>query len=109
MVIVPGWIDDRRERLVPVDVSVRIRTPNCEQRATVTDLSVSGLGITWCPSLPAGSKVVVELPNNRELEAEVIWSHGSTIGARLMAPLDHDDAIFMKILHWRRAARLGER
>jgi hypothetical protein len=106
-VIVPSWLDKRRDRRIPVGVSVMIAGPSGRLRATLDDMSTAGLGLGSCPSFPVGTGLSVELPNGRALAGAVAWTHGGHIGLRLDKPLSEKDPIFRTLLALRRAANVN--
>ena len=104
LVFVPGWLDRRRERRVPLGISVWIDSARGRQRVLLNDLSVSGLGLAQCQSLELDSAVSAELPNGRILEGAVIWSYGGNIGLRFFEPLNESDRLFSQVVSLRRMA-----
>lgn len=106
-VIIPSWLDKRRDRRIPVGVSVLIAGPCGRLRATLNDMSTAGLGLGPCPSFPVGTELSVELPNGRSLAGIVAWTHGGHIGLRLEKPLAESDPIFRTLMTLRRAANVN--
>lgn len=107
VVLVPGWLDRRSDRRVPVGISVRLDCGRGYQRVTLNDVSVSGAGLSSCPSLKSGTPVTLELPNGRVLTGRSAWCHGNTVGVRFTLPLEEADPLFVEILSLRRTARFG--
>jgi PilZ domain len=107
VVLVPGWLDQRSDRRVPVGISVRLNSGGGYQRVTLNDISVSGAGLSSCPSLKSGTQVTLELPNGRVLNGRSAWCHGNTVGVKFSLPLDESDPLFIEVLSLRRTARLG--
>lgn len=106
-VIIPSWLDKRRDRRIPVGVSVIIAGPSGRLRATLNDMSPAGLGLGACPSFPLGTGLSVELPNGRALAGAVAWTHGGHVGLKLDVPLLETDPIFRTLLALRRAANVN--
>jgi hypothetical protein len=106
-VIIPSWLDKRRDRRIPVGVSVMIAGPSGRLRATLNDMSPAGLGLGACPSFPVGTVISVELPNGRTLAGAVAWTHGGHVGLRLDTPLLETDPIFRTLVALRRAANVN--
>ena len=107
-VLIPGWLDRRRDRRVPVGISVMIECTRGRVRSVLNDLSITGLGLTSCPSVAIGSELSVEMPNGRILTGLVAWSTGSNVGISFREPLAEADPVFRSILNLRRAARTDE-
>ena len=107
MVLVPGWLDRRSDRRIPVGISVRLECGRGYQRVTLNDISVSGAGLSSCPSLKSGTPVTLELPNGRTLSGRSAWCHGNSVGIRFLLPLEEADPLFVDILALRRTARFG--
>lgn len=105
VVLVPGWLDRRSDRRVPVGISVRLDSGRGNQRVILNDISVSGAGLSSCPSLKSGTPVKIELPNGKVLTGRSAWCHGTTVGVKFMHPLDDADPLFAEILSLRRTAR----
>ncbi len=103
-VLIPGWLDRRRGRRIPVGISVRVDCGRGHQRVTLSDISPTGAGLTSCPSLKTGSFVAIELPNGRRLEGHAAWSYANSIGIQFTNPIDDTDPVFSDILALRRSA-----
>jgi PilZ domain len=106
VVFVPGWLDRRSDRRVPVGISVRLDCGRGYQRVTLNDISVSGAGLSSCPSLKSGTQITLELPNGRILNGHSAWCHGNTVGVRFSHPLNEADPLFLEVLSLRRTAHL---
>jgi PilZ domain len=102
LVLIPGWLDRRRDRRIPVRVSVVIDYGRGRQRAILSDVSGAGIGVSSCPSLPSGTSMSVELPNGRILNGLVAWSSGGNIGLRFAEPMRETDPLFRSIIDLRR-------
>jgi hypothetical protein len=101
---VPGWLDRRRDRRVPIGISVMIDYGAGRHRVTLSDISSSGVGLTLCPSIQPGCSISIELPNNKVLGGTVKWSNGGSVGVLFAEPLIETDPLFRSILGLRRVA-----
>lgn len=106
IVLIPGWLNRRFDRRVPVGISVRLDCGRGYQRVTLNDISISGVGLSSCPSLKTGTPVIVELPNSRVLTGRSAWCHGNNVGVQFTLPLAEADPLFVEIPSWRRTARI---
>jgi PilZ domain len=103
-VFVPGWLDHRRDRRVPIGITVTIDYGAGPHRVTLSDISSSGVGLTLCPSLRPGCSISIQLPNNQVLGGTAQWSNGGSVGVLLTEPLIETDPLFRFILGLRRVA-----
>jgi len=101
MVIVPGWIDQRREPRFTVNISVICNFSKKRVRVVLKDLSITAAGLCSCPTVPVGTAIAIELPNARILDGRVIWSQGTNIGVRFDKPLADQDPIFKEFMEIR--------
>ncbi len=88
IVIIPGWLDQRRDERISINISVWIETKCGRQRALLKDMSLSGLGLGSCPSLPLGAGVKVELSDGTSMDGFAVWSHGGQVGVKLAERLN---------------------
>jgi PilZ domain len=98
IVIIPGWLDQRRDERIPINITVWIETKFGRQRALLRDMSMSGLGLESCPSLPLGADIKVELSNGTSMSGFAIWSHGGQVGARLAERLTSQSPVLRAAL-----------
>jgi hypothetical protein len=75
IVLVPGWLDFRRELRIPINAAV-------------------GAGLGQAPSLPVGTDLSLELPHCPLIRGAVMWSLGGHIGVRFLKRLNDDDIEF---------------
>jgi PilZ domain len=108
-VLIPGWLDRRRGRRIPVGISIRADCGRGQQRVTLNDISPTGAGLTSCPSLKSGSIVTIELPNGRRLEGHAAWSYANSVGIEFTQPINEDDPVFKDIISFRRSAQTDNR
>jgi hypothetical protein len=101
LVLIPGWLDRRRDRRIPIGVSVLIEHGRRRQRVTLSDVSINGIGLSSCPSITSGTAMSVELPNGRSLKGQVAWSSGGNIGLKFTEPMSESDPLFRSILELR--------
>ena len=97
IVLIPGWLDLRKETRIPVGATVWMTTQNWRQRVTLKDLSVAGAGLASCPSLAMGADVKIELPSGVPLHGSVMWSIGGNIGVRFTARLTENDPAYLSV------------
>ena len=101
-VVVPGWLDRRRERRIPIGISVMVEFGQNRQRVTMNDMSISGFGLAGCPSLASGTEITIEIPSGKKLAGSVAWSLGGKIGVRLHERLIEGSQMFGEIMRSRR-------
>jgi PilZ domain len=104
-VVVPGWLDGRREVRIPLGVTVWIETKYGRQRSVLKDVSMAGMGLSSCPALTMGSAITVTLPNGMAMYGSVTWCHGGFVGACFTQRLTESDPIYKAALALSRASR----
>jgi hypothetical protein len=104
MVMVPGWLDHRRDTRIPVGTAIWIHTKSGRHRAVLKDVSAAGFGLSACPSLTVNAEVVAELPSGTTIHGVVVWSHGGNIGLRLADRLSATSPVFRIVMAMSRNA-----
>ena len=90
---VPGWLDQRRHERTVIGFKVIIEAAGVRSHATLHDISVGGMGIVSCPSLPIGAQISVQLVDGRVLTGIVTWSGDQRLGARFIQQLSPSDPL----------------
>jgi hypothetical protein len=94
IVLVPGWLDFRREVRIPINASIWLSTHNWRKHVLLKDISAVGAGLGQAPSLPVGTDLSLELPHCPLIRGAVMWSLGGHIGVRFLKRLNDDDIEF---------------
>ena len=90
---VPGWLDQRRHERVVLDFKVTIDAAGVLYQATLNDISVGGMGLVFCPALPVGTQILVQMANGRALTGIITWSRDQRLGARFIQQLSPSDPL----------------
>lgn len=90
---VPGWLDQRRHERKILGHKVFIDAAGVRCEATLHDISVGGMGISACPSLPVGARISVQLADGRVLCGIITWSGDQRLGVRFMQQLSPSDTL----------------
>ena len=93
LVAIPGWLDQRRDERKQLYWKVWMTADGHRERATLQDISTSGMGLVDCPALMIGAQVTVQLPDQRCLTGVVSWSQPNRVGARFVNPLSVNDPL----------------
>jgi hypothetical protein len=104
MVMVPGWLDHRKDTRIPVGTAIWVHTKSGRHRAVLKDVSAAGFGLTACPSLAINTEVVAELPSGTTIHGVVVWSHGGNVGLRLADRLSATSPVFRIVMAMSRNA-----
>jgi hypothetical protein len=108
-VIVPGWLDQRRDTRIPIGVAIWIQTKHGRQRAVLRDVSVAGFGLSACHGLAMGTEVFTELPDSTRINGTIIWSHGGSVGVRFAERLPETSPVFRAAMALSRLTRGKDR
>jgi hypothetical protein len=108
IVIVPGWLDGRREVRIPIGATVWIETRHGRQRSVLKDMSLNGMGLSSCPTLAIGNEITVTLPNGTPVQGIVTWCHGGFVGARFAQRMTEADPAYRSALLLSRSAKRDE-
>lgn len=94
-VIVPGWLDRRRQERLTVHWPVSLEVNGRWENGTLRDISTSGMGLSDCRFHPVGTEVVAHLQSGRYLAGRVQWSRDDRLGAVFLSPLAQDDPLLV--------------
>jgi hypothetical protein len=92
IVIIPGWLDARRETRIPINASVWIFTNIWRSQVILNEISTVGAGLAQAPSLSTGTNVSIELLHCAPIPATVAWSVGGCLGAKFLNRLNENSA-----------------
>ncbi len=93
LVAIPGWLDQRREERKSLGWKVWLTAEGRRERATLQDISLSGMGLADCPTLAIGAQISVQLPDSRCFTGVVTWSQANRLGARFLMPISANDPV----------------
>jgi hypothetical protein len=93
-VVIPGWIDFRRDHRRSVGWRISIQNDGQFGFGTLDNISRSGMGISTTLQLDPSNVICVVLPNSRLLHGVVAWSNGERHGIELSELLSEDDPLF---------------
>jgi hypothetical protein len=108
LIIVPGWLDQRRDTRIPLGLSVQIEIGNNRRRATIRDLSVAGFGLSHCPAVPNGTSIVVTLPEGTRISGMAMWSHGGNVGVQFSHRISETSHAYRQAMSLSRKSRLAD-
>lgn len=103
----------RREyQRLPVRVCALVHARERFQTVVVADFSRGGVQLQGSFGLASGDEITLELLSGHRLQAKVVWSLGSSLGAKFVGPLRPDDvrlAALQQALDRRRASTGSDR
>lgn len=77
------WIDRRLSRRVRLNIPVKVHAYGQSYRATITDASPNGVGLSDVDGLANGDAVVISIGDYITLRGDVRWCQNGNAGVRL--------------------------